>query len=586
MFLHFAEAYLRIDYLEFMNRIGIAAVAVLMVLTLLASCVNERYTLSEDRLNLEVTVFQDGVTLPLGSTSKIMLKDVKDSLLMNMEDQSLLQYVTVGEDGGYGISISDRLDVSDTLNELVSQIEIPDISISETFGFSLSAFDVSDLKSFAYEAYFEKMYEMTVLSSCDLLDQIVSVDRIELEDAYFTLSMEASRRLDLIPTDLVLDFEVVLPEMIVLDSCNVVEDNVLHIRAEIGRGGVVTIDPIRIAALDLSRMDMSNIESLKDTITVKGKVVMNLYDWIGRNLTVKLDAGVRDIRISKFLGKLDVHLPSIERTLDLTPYKESLQNDNFEVEGFEHLLSKLDLAAEIKTNIGIPMGARLVVTPYSGGEPDEQAAWSEDLDIRHSESATDTTYTSFGLSLNSIPDSLKLVMEIGSDPSKTSVIEPMQEYVAGIAYSLTAPFEFGDGTVVTYTDTIKDVPQEVGQFLAMGDLVLTGDLTSNLPLSIGVKVNLIDSDGCVIALDEAAGQQRIGGCSPDGEPTLTELYLGFRKKKGTESKEVSAVELEFDITPVAGMSLSDKCYVQAVLQALVPEGVSIDLNELMKEKDE
>lgn len=1159
MFLPFAEAYLRIDYLKFMNRIGVAAAAVLMVLTLLASCVDERYALSEDRLNLELTVFQDGVTLPLGSTSKIMLKDIKDSLLANMENQSLLQCITVGEDGEYGIAISDRLDLSDTLNGLVAQIEIPDISISETFDFNLGAFDVSDLKvpsteyvymekfsdavsvpdfSFkgfgadawigsglyaympsgdgfaldfpdvevrsvfaelkdrvflpdiwvdddpislddpwfyqyfgavilssqvkdcqqevsyslsvpegfasvedivlgdssrlrltvelvnsiftegeivphidvdvhelfglvdqtdgssgyvsqdhiveeivmdaaggqkvvkeyrigslaispdecivkdgvltieknvnvtgwltfndvktttrhlaaqgkkkaelclkfevvdfqvedaklnvgsvavglpkkslpfsqsirlpdsvlgvdymtlsddsrisvsvvpenmipgleveleslvltfpdgidvegaqngvltyedvslsdgmfrdikvngidvpdavngnmtlgkevsveavvkaggyvmksclpisksedfglkvavqadlnvsdygvsvagyehsvgysqqieldlagvgdfgavavipqgnpeivvdfvssasgvklvadpeedlvmafprmlrfkdlpqeyrydreagtitlkgelpsrmvlplerilvsslkdefrlsggvavpaghmtkddvealasqglqvgvsvripeirfdavasdhAYEIFVDKKYEVGVLPSCALLDQIVSVDRVELEDAYFTMSLDASQLAGHDTAGLALDFEVTLPEMIVLDSDDVKEGNVLCVRGELGKDGMVKIDPVRIAALDLSHMDMSDPETLKDTVSVTGKVAMDINDWLGKTLEVKLDAGIKDIKVSKFLGKLDLHIPSVETTLDLTPYKESLQNDNFEIEGFEHLLSSLDLAAEIKTNIGIPMGARLVVTPYSDGRPDEENAWSEEITIGHSESASDTTYTRFGLSLKDIPDSLNLVVEIGSDPSQMSVIEPMSQYVVEVAYSLAAPFEFGEGTVVTYRDTIPDVPEEVGQFLAMGDLVLTGELTSNLPLSISVKVHMLDADGRLIELDETAAQQKIEGCSPDGEPVLTEVYFGLKKKDGTEVEDVSAVELEFDITPVAGMSLSDKCYVQAVLQALVPEGISVDLKQLMESKDE
>ena len=132
-----------------MNRTGLigamTSVIALSLLLVLPSCVNEEYTLSEDKLNLEVTVFQDGLSVPLGSTSKIMLKDVKDSLLANVEDQDLLKYFTVGENGEYGIALSDRLDLSDTLNNLLAQIDIPDVTVSETFSFNLNSVDVSDL---------------------------------------------------------------------------------------------------------------------------------------------------------------------------------------------------------------------------------------------------------------------------------------------------------------------------------------------------------------------------------------------------------------------------------------------------------
>ena len=110
---------------------AMTVVIALSLLMALSSCVNEEYTLSEDRLNLEVTVFQDGLSLPLGSTSKIMLKDIKDSLLKNIEDDSFLKYFTVGANGEYGVALSDRLDLSDTLNNLLSKIEIPDVAVSE-----------------------------------------------------------------------------------------------------------------------------------------------------------------------------------------------------------------------------------------------------------------------------------------------------------------------------------------------------------------------------------------------------------------------------------------------------------------------
>ena len=137
------------------------AVVAFSLLMLFSSCVNEEYTLSEDRINLEVTVFQDGLSVPLGSTSKIMLKDVKDSLLANLEDESLLEYFTVGANGEYGVALSDRLDLSDTLNNLLSNIEIPDVAISEAFSFNLNSVDVSSLKIPAAEySYIEQIGDM------------------------------------------------------------------------------------------------------------------------------------------------------------------------------------------------------------------------------------------------------------------------------------------------------------------------------------------------------------------------------------------------------------------------------------------
>ena len=50
----------------------VMAVAIASFLLMFStSCVNEEYDMSEDNLNLEVTPFQEGLTLPLGSTEQI-----------------------------------------------------------------------------------------------------------------------------------------------------------------------------------------------------------------------------------------------------------------------------------------------------------------------------------------------------------------------------------------------------------------------------------------------------------------------------------------------------------------------------------
>ena len=46
------------------------------------SCVQEEYEVSEENINMEVTVFQDGVTLPLGNTKAITLGEILGSMLL------------------------------------------------------------------------------------------------------------------------------------------------------------------------------------------------------------------------------------------------------------------------------------------------------------------------------------------------------------------------------------------------------------------------------------------------------------------------------------------------------------------------
>lgn len=466
-----------------------------------------------------------------------------------------------------------------------------------------------------YEKAVKQEFEVALMSMESIPEELVSIDRVEFEDVFFNLCLDASELPDLGSTKLALEFEIGLPDLIVIDSEKVKEGNVLTVSGELDKDGKITIDPIRVAALDLSSIDFKSTEELKDVITVDGKVILDdvaldINEWLGKTLEVKVEGGIKDIEISKVSGKVDFQIDPIATVVDLTEVKEYLEMDNLEINGIENFLARLSLAADIKTNVGVPMGAKMSITPYSGGNPIEDAVWETELTLNHSLSAADTTYTRYWLSslekdkdvyvptgythihlplkeyLSNIPDSLSISVEAGTDPSAVCVIEPTHEYVIEAAYSVEVPFEFGEGCSVTYRDTIPDLPPLVGQLLAMGDLVLTGDITSSLPLEIDMKVNLHDMDGNKISLDETVSWQKIKGCTPDGEPAITELYLGIQKQDGVEVNGVSAIELEFNFATVAGVPLSDNCFLQASLQALVPNGVSVDLNEFMTKKEE
>jgi hypothetical protein len=461
-----------------------------------------------------------------------------------------------------------------------------------------------------YEKVIETEFEVSLLSSDVIPSELVSVESVEFEDVYFTLDLDASQLPDLGPTRLSLDFELGLPSIMVLDSDNVKEGNVLSVKGELDENGMIRLEPVRVAGLNLSGIDLKEMDDLKETVSINGKVILenlalDIDQWLGKTLDVSVVAGVKDIVISKLRGQVDVSLPTVDSSVDLTAVKDLLEQDNIEMAGLENLLSRFNLMADIKSNIGIPMMGKMVLTPYFAGVPDENAAWSTEVTMDYTESAADTTHTRYWLSslqkeddhympegfehvyfplkdyVKTMPDSLKVRLDIESEATKMSVIEPNQTYLIDAAYSVDVPLEFGEGASVTYRDTIPDLPEFVGQLLSMGDLVLTGQITALLPVEISVKVNLLDSDGIRVPLDEASSVQKIVGCTPDGAPAVTDLYLGVKKTEGAVVKDVDAIELEFNLTTVAGVPLSDDCFIQATIQALVPEGVGVDVNELM-----
>ncbi|MGN1210343.1 MAG: hypothetical protein ACI4TM_01555, partial [Candidatus Cryptobacteroides sp.] len=100
----------------------------------LSSCVNQEYDF--DKLNTEITVGSEGLTLPLGKTAPITLKE-----LLNNVDQSVLEAV---EGGAYAFKFADTLTLGDQLPDLTEMLKIEDVSFKDKFTFSMAEFNADD----------------------------------------------------------------------------------------------------------------------------------------------------------------------------------------------------------------------------------------------------------------------------------------------------------------------------------------------------------------------------------------------------------------------------------------------------------
>ena len=116
------------------NYSNVVAVAVLLA-SALSSCVNEEYDVKD--INTEVTVLQEGLSLPLGSTKQLALKDLLSGL-----DEDMLQVL---DGGAYAFRISDSLSLGDQLPDLKEIIDIPDVEFANKTSFSLGGLDVESL---------------------------------------------------------------------------------------------------------------------------------------------------------------------------------------------------------------------------------------------------------------------------------------------------------------------------------------------------------------------------------------------------------------------------------------------------------
>ena len=123
----------------------VAGVAALFVsLMSLGSCVNEQYEISQDRLDLNVTVFQEGVCLPLGSSEMIRLGSIIDQLEL---EEDIKKYLMTDESGAYSISYKaeEPLDMSEDLKSLTGMVDIDKIDFGQSIDFTMTGLNVDDI---------------------------------------------------------------------------------------------------------------------------------------------------------------------------------------------------------------------------------------------------------------------------------------------------------------------------------------------------------------------------------------------------------------------------------------------------------
>ena len=163
-----------------MEKISISRVVshavLLVVLTAAPSCVSNKYELSQENLDLKMTIFQEGVSLPLGSVEAISLGSI---ISMAGLEEEFEKYFKVGSDGGYTMSVSGKMDLSEDLSSLTEMVNIDKIEVNSDIAFNLQDVDVSGVKIDRMEyTYSKKLSELVTLPDVKFPDfdpQIVSI---------------------------------------------------------------------------------------------------------------------------------------------------------------------------------------------------------------------------------------------------------------------------------------------------------------------------------------------------------------------------------------------------------------------------
>ncbi len=445
----------------------------------------------------------------------------------------------------------------------------------------------------------DKKFSLELLAGEQIPEMIVSVGQIKLKDVYINLALDASSLPSLGNADLTFDFDVDIPEMIVLENGRRNEDGILKLTGRADKDGMIKVDPIKVEAIDFTGIDLRDEKGITDTIAIKGSVVLANADlevdqWLGKDLSLSFDAGIKDIVVSSIEGKVDYQLDPVESSIDLSEVSTILNTDNIST---TLDVSHVHLAIEVATNLGISADAQLELIPYHGAVADKPI--KVDLALEAPATPGEVKRTKYWLGskqeccpsdytfkqvpildlIKNIPDSIQFKLGAGTDATKPCILSPNVTPVLKADYALDIPLALGEDFCIEYRDTIPDVPEIVSTIFQYGNLSLTGEVESSLPFRLDLTANLLDKDGNVIPLAEDAGKQVINACNLDGSASKTDLALKMVKKAGSVIPEIASVELVLNATATPGVALNEESYIKVALQALVPDGVTVDLND-------
>ena len=445
-----------------------------------------------------------------------------------------------------------------------------------------------------------------------LPEELVSIGLVELDEVYLNMQVKVPGINAIVKdADVNLDLDVTLPSFINVAG-GTLENGVLSIPGALNDKEEIVVDPVKIESMDLSGIDIWAEDPFKDlNIGVKGDIkvsdaVIDLAALENAKLELIVNADIRTagqdekICISKVTGRVDYEIDPVIQTLDLSEFMSSLNSENLTT---ELDINRFNIKLDVETNIKVPVEATLSLTPYKGEVAGTPLTPKNPVKLVCPEISGESAFTRLWISntsegmlegyefveldlismIKEMPDRVDFSLSAYTDTGKDCEFVPSVDYILKADYAAEIPLELGDDFKLEFTETIGDLPEDLGSILEMGSLALVGDITSSLPLQLELRMSLLDSEGNEVELAENAGTQIIKSCALDGSPVKTDLNILMKVKPGAEVSDIASLGLTFRATSggVSGVAITDETFVQASLQALIPEGVSIDLGQYL-----
>lgn len=600
---------------------GIAAAVLGLALPL--SCVNEEYDIS--KVDTTVSLGGNALVFPLGTTEQLKL-----NTLLSEED---FEYITSLDGGVYAFTVSDEMDLSDDIPDVISEFKVDpitiDLSVEAVAGSkardteSILSDEVSDISAVSprvirFERTFEKRQEITIMDLEELPEELkdMTVEDVVLSETELHMTFTVRTVPDIGSTPHI-DLSVYLPEEIMTDDERVDENNVFRISEDL-ENNEFTMEPIAVTGLNLKNVDFSaggTVNSsvrVEGTVSVENPVIDDPADLETVGIWLDITGGIPAVNISEITGYVDCRLGSdsgenMNQSISLEELPDFVKGEDFILD-----FANPHIKLTVNSNLQMPVKGELKITPVFVNVADEASAQTIALSIPASDAsgrvlsywiANDRTGMPDGYEFleadvrsltRRIPDTLQLEITAGTDPESLSTITAGYENSLLLNYEVEIPFEFGEETDIRMDYTIpgdKDdaaegsdqendaLPPVLGELLNMNAFGLGGYVESSLPLKLELTMDLLDSRNEIIRTEPAS--LLISEGTPEN-PVKSPVDLTLKLADGEDGTDLTKIRMNFRVTSgnMTGEPVTEESYLQAVLKVKVPGGITIDLSSL------
>lgn len=571
------------------------------------SCVDENYDLS--KLNTEITVGGDSLTVPVGETAKLTMKDLLGD--------NAVTFLKTAADGSYYISVSDQKDVSPSMPAINTslnlggtapsvEIELLDLTAAAAAINALPDQTEYDLSSMVTIPPVAIDTNIQVTVSLDLPDAVKDLESVTFTNASKITVALSVEDCPLSDGELTPDIWVNISSVLSLVDSYYIElsDLKLNKANNYQASKQYAVDSLIIKPGDfnanLHKLSIDRKAYLGGTATVTGAKTTKALINASNKLKVKVAVTLSNLEINKVEAKVDYNLSQEKVKLDLGDLTGAF-GDKMEVTMDLHNPS---LKFDLTTNLGVPATVQATLVPWKNNAPNTQNQIQVNLDVNPAPSATQTSTMKYFLAAHNeglpadytyvaadiasliklMPDSVLVTLNAATVPTQTAVLEPAATYSFNMNYEVGIPIQVGPDFRLALRDTIEI--GEVGKYLALADeAVITGAVENSLPLNLKLVVGFTDADNNAIALAKAA-EQTVAAGKLDGGATTTPLEVSVKFTDKEAAKNITKVALSFEITSGGvARAVKETDYVMARVAAGLRGGITLDIKKLLEDPE-